>query len=678
MPESTQHRRRDPVPRRLWVLLGLCVVLSAIGFVQYRWIDEVAGAQRERAVAALNASVSRFRSDFDAEIARIHFTFQVPVPGQSSDIAAAMQYRLRKWRELAPYPRLIAEVQVVESERTHPEFVIRGIGPSPAVGTAFQTTDGVVFQAPSGVTPVESGPGRPEFIFRGPRPATTGGVMAEESGRVGPKYVLGAGGTPVSGGMALHTRNAVGTGVFPGLAIEFGDAPGAGAPHNLAMVMPLMPRIGLRMGGPGRPGIVTVPVPSSSARISFDLSYIQREFIPDLIIRAFPEQHSEVQILITSSTRPDQIVWKSEPGGHIAQAAPDLAAPFFALRPECLVNGMSGESFSPASPDQMQDALLRQVLGQRTAACDQLPPDRLAGSWKIFVRYRAGSVDAVISRFRYRSLGLSLGVLLVLFLAAAMLVVSTERARRLAETQMEFAAGVSHELRTPLSVIRVAADNLSQGMVENETQARRYGNMIGAQVQHLSALVAEVLLFSSSEASLEIPGMEAVSVDTIVSDALAHCAADLGPAGFEVRRDLQSPLPEVLASRHLATQCLVNIMQNAIKYARAGRFIGIEAAACDHNALPGVRIDIVDRGPGIPPDELSHVFEPFYRGREARSSQTSGLGLGLSIVRRIVTGHGGHITVRSRPSVHTCFSIWLPAGASGSGRALLEAGAVRR
>src|SRR5262249_7040259 len=155
-------------------------------------------------------------------------------------------------------------------------------------------------------------------------------------------------------------------------------------------------------------------------------------------------------------------------------------------------------TFGPGDPVQMQENLLRQILVQRTAACDQQPLGQPGGNWKISVRYRAGSVDAVISRFRYRSLGASLGVLMILFLAAVMLVVSTERARSLAKVQREFAAGVSHDLRTPLSVIRVAADNLSQGMVENETQARRYGSMIAAQVQHLSALVSDVLFFSRS------------------------------------------------------------------------------------------------------------------------------------------------------------------------------------
>jgi len=258
-------------------------------------------------------------------------------------------------------------------------------------------------------------------------------------------------------------------------------------------------------------------------------------------------------------------------------------------------------------------------------------------------------------------MGLSLGVLLILFLAGLMLVLSTERARSLGRLQMEFATTVSHELRTPLSAIRIAADNLSQGMVENRAQAQRYGSLIAAQVQHLTSLVSDVLLFSHSEKSHEIPGVEAVSVEAAIENALSSCAADFKTADFRVERQLHTPLPDILANHHLIAQCLINIFQNAIKYARSGKFLGIEVSACNSGSVPGVQIDIIDHGPGIPRDELSHVFKPFYRGREARSSRTPGLGLGLSIVKRIVDGHRGQIDMRSGPNSHTRFRIWIPA-----------------
>jgi len=636
MEEQTQRSWRDPVPHRLWALLGLCAVLSAIGYVQFRWIDEVARAQREHAIAALHASLARFTSEFDTEVARIHFAFQVPMPGRSADMAAVVQYRLRRWRELAPYPRLISDVKVTESDG-------RIDGPIFQAAAAPLPND-MAFQTGGRVGVVRSGSGQP-YVVRTEGP--------QHPGRMD--------------GVAFSTMGGVGVSVGP--AIELQQGPDGGTQRDLAMVMPLMPGIGLVTRQAGRSATMPMPMPMflGSARVIFDLRYVQSEFIPKLVARAFAEQKSEVQILIVNNTNAHQVVWKSEPDGYAAHEAADLTAPFFALRPGCLVSAMSsGGVVDPGDPAQMPELLLRQILGQRAAVCEQEPLDKVGGSWKISVRYRAGSVDAVIRQFRYRSLGLSAGVLLVLFVAAVMLVVSTERARSLAKTQMEFAAGVSHELRTPLSVIRVAADNLSEGMVTNEAQARRYGSMIAAQVQRLATLVADVLLFSRSEASLEIPGIEAVSVEGILDDALANCAAELEMAGFEVKRDLRAPLPDVLANRHLAAQCLINIVQNALKYARGGKYLAFEAVIGEADGVAGVQIDIVDHGRGIPQEELAHVFEPFYRGREARLSQTSGLGVGLSIVKRIVVGHHGQIRVVSKPNAETRFSIWLPAAGTGT------------
>jgi signal transduction histidine kinase len=578
MAEPVRRSWRNAIRRWIWILLVLWAVLSAIGFVQIRWIEEVAGAQRQHAVAALQASVIRFASDFDTEITRVHVAFETPSPG--SDATAAWRYRFTMWRESAPYPKLVSEVNLMEAERA-------------AARLHFNR-----------------GPGLP--------------------GQPGPQAGL-----------------------------DLVDMPDG---RNVALMVPLIPG----------DGTMPVPGPPRTARIVLNMNYIQRQFIPELVDRAFAELRADLQILIASNADPDRVIWRSEPDGNAAGRSADLSAPFFTLRPGCFmdVTGARTPGINAGHPgtNQTTNSILRQMIGRRTPACDQQPPGpRPVGNWRIYARYRAGSVDAVTTRFRAWSIGLSLGVLLILFLAGLMLVLSTERARSLAKLQMEFAATVSHELRTPLSAIRIAADNLSQGMVENRAQAQRYGSLIAAQVQHLTSLVSDVLMFSHSEASPGIPGIGPVGVEAVVEDALSNCAADLHAAGFHVERDLRTPLPDILASRHLITQCLINIIQNAIKYARSGKFISVHAAARNFGSLSGVQIDIVDHGPGIPREELSKVFEPFYRGREARSSQISGLGLGLSIVKRIVDGHRGHIDVRSGPNSHTRFTIWIAAAGSENG-----------
>ncbi|HYZ82771.1 MAG TPA: HAMP domain-containing sensor histidine kinase, partial [Bryobacteraceae bacterium] len=572
-----------------------------IGFVQLRWIEQVAKAQRDSALGAIQAGVSRAASTFDHEITRIHIAFETPNP--SSDAAAVLRDRFAMWRAVAPYPGLVSEVKLVETARGHGRFPFGGMPGLPG----------------------QPGPA-PGFVL-GPRP-------------------------------------------------DLVDLPGS---RNVALLVPVSAGHG-NMSAEESGGVHILPASSAAhgAQVVLDMNYIEREFIPDVINRAFAERKADLQILIVSNADPNRVIWRSEPNGEAARRSADVSATFFTHRPECFMAAMrtgppgtarpDGIPAGEAGPHQSMEASLRLIIGGRTPRCEQPPSGgHPEGNWRIYVRYAAGSVDAVVTRFRSWSIGLSLAVLLILFLAGLTLVLSTERARSLAKVQMEFAAAVSHELRTPLSAIRIAADNLSQGMVENRAQAERYGSLIGAQVQHLTSLVSDVLLFSQSEASPEIPGLEAVGVECVIEDALSKCAADFETAGFRVERRLHTPLPDIVANHHLITQCLINIFQNAIKYARGGKFLGVEASTCHSGSVAGVQIEIVDHGPGIPHDELSRIFEPFYRGREARLSQTPGLGLGLSIVKRIVDGHRGRIDVRTGPNSQTRFRIWIPAADSENG-----------
>src|SRR5213079_3215449 len=121
------------------------------------------------------------------------------------------------------------------------------------------------------------------------------------------------------------------------------------------------------------------------------------------------------------------------------------------------------------------------------------------GSWKLLVKHHAGSLAAAVSTFKFRTMAISFGVLLVLALGITMLTLSTERARVLAKLQMEFAMGVSHELRTPLTVIRVAADNLSNGMMQNTQHAQKYGRLIGDEARRLTDMVEQILTFARTQ-----------------------------------------------------------------------------------------------------------------------------------------------------------------------------------
>jgi signal transduction histidine kinase len=106
---------------------------------------------------------------------------------------------------------------------------------------------------------------------------------------------------------------------------------------------------------------------------------------------------------------------------------------------------------------------------------------------------------------------------------------------------------------------------------------------------------------------------------------------------------------------------LQNLISNAMKYGGADGWIGVEASHIHDEGAHELQISVRDRGPGIEPTDLPHIFEPFYRGQAARAAQTPGSGLGLSLVRHAVAGHGGWVGVSSHPDNGTCITIRLPA-----------------
>jgi two-component system sensor histidine kinase BaeS len=146
---------------------------------------------------------------------------------------------------------------------------------------------------------------------------------------------------------------------------------------------------------------------------------------------------------------------------------------------------------------------------------------------------------------------------------------------------------------------------------------------------------------------------------------LAESSESVEPAarerGVDVDLRVEAPLPLVRAERSALRRAVVNLLQNAILHGSDGGFVGLRAEAIGAGRAAKVRVTIEDRGRGIPPLEVPHLFEPFFRGEEAVSSQTRGSGLGLSLVKRIVVAHGGAVEVKTAPGRGSAFAIVLPA-----------------
>ena len=226
--------------------------------------------------------------------------------------------------------------------------------------------------------------------------------------------------------------------------------------------------------------------------------------------------------------------------------------------------------------------------------------------------------------------------------------IETEALRRSDEVKTALLRAVSHDLRSPLTAIIAAGEALTSPGIEPNDR-RVLAKAVIDEATRLSGLVDKLLDLSRLEAGQSHPRLDWCSIEEVVSAAVE----DLGERGELVRVSLDGELPFIRADAAQLERALVNLLENAI------RFSGGEQSLVRARALGDrVVIRVVDRGPGIPPGDLDHVFEPFYQRPDDRPHE--GSGLGLAIVRGLVEVNGGRVWAESVPAQGTTFVIELP------------------
>ena len=282
------------------------------------------------------------------------------------------------------------------------------------------------------------------------------------------------------------------------------------------------------------------------------------------------------------------------------------------------------------------------------------------GRWQLFLRHRSGSLDAAVERVRWRNLAVSFGVLGLLAVSVGLIVVSSRRNVELGNRKMEFVAGVSHELRTPLAVIRSAAQNLADGSVSRPDQVKRYGSLVEAESRRLESLVEEVLELAGIQSQTRRFRQVRVDLRGVVERALAECSVLSEEKGVELVSSLPDGELFVLGDPDALRRAVSNLVANAVKHGDGANRVDVAVERRGHE----LAVVVTDRGPGIEPSDLPHLFEAFYRGRRARDRQVPGSGLGLSLVERIARGHGGRVEAASELGKGSRFTLLLPAEAT--------------
>ena len=246
---------------------------------------------------------------------------------------------------------------------------------------------------------------------------------------------------------------------------------------------------------------------------------------------------------------------------------------------------------------------------------------------------------------------------LALFALAAGLVASSllllRREAELARTRANFVSGVSHELRTPLAQIRMFAEMLLLGRVRSEADRRRSLEIIDTEARRLSQLVDNVLQVARSENGHVHVNPTNMPLAPIVRECVESFSVLAQARGMDFRMELQEELVAPVDSAALR-QIVLNLLDNAAKYGPDGQRVVVGVALVDDSA----RLWIDDEGPGIPPRERERVFDAFYRSREQQN--TTGSGIGLSVVRELVVLHGGTAWIEAAPEAGTRVVVQLP------------------
>jgi signal transduction histidine kinase len=272
------------------------------------------------------------------------------------------------------------------------------------------------------------------------------------------------------------------------------------------------------------------------------------------------------------------------------------------------------------------------------------------------IKYHGTTVADISSRFlRYNYIVLA--ALSLLMIGGIWLTYrNVSREMTLARLKSDFVANVSHELRTPLALIRLYAETLELGRLTAQEKYKEYFRIIREESERLTALINNILDFSRIEAGRKEYEFKETNLAELVRTTLESYRFQIEQNGFAFEENISGDIPPVNVDREAIARSLLNLVNNALKYSKDQKYIGVSL----YRSNGSVKLVVQDRGIGIAAAEQDKIFEKFYRCGDPLVHNTKGSGLGLSLVRHIAQAHGGNVSVESVPEKGSKFTIALP------------------
>ncbi len=250
----------------------------------------------------------------------------------------------------------------------------------------------------------------------------------------------------------------------------------------------------------------------------------------------------------------------------------------------------------------------------------------------------------------------SSGVLLLILVLFGASLYYFYRQKFLNETQKDLIQNFTHEFKTPVAVISLAADVLSNpGIAEKPGKLSTYAGIVKYQSNYLQSQIEKLLKFAHTDSHHLHLEKDLVSVNVLIEQAISNISPLVAERKAQIKLQLDAGNPQIMADKDYMIIVLTNLIDNAIKYAKDPSII---ISTLQRNNV--ISITVQDNGIGIDKKLLKKIFYKFFRVRSGETYAAKGFGLGLSFVKKIVTAHGGKISVLSDPGKGSRFSIELP------------------
>jgi signal transduction histidine kinase len=627
----------------IYSFLGIMIIaLIALAVLQYHWLGSVSDAEKKRLEENLEASTENFVSDLNKDFSALNQAFKIQVTNTDldSDIDAMIGSSYLNWVSSTNYPQLIDSVYFVKNVHTEVPSI-----------KLFKTD-------PVSLTEI-----------------------------------------PNSGKVKKWLSKKTNSDKHRSSSFNLLSTPDFGDPTFIMVPLQLLDLVTLENESLGRNLKVNLNIDQTDDIILLQLddSIIKNKVIPDIARTYFSDSFSDqYHISIIKEVNEDSSkVYFSTTGNESVKEADfkkdlrsidfssvfviqsqtnldadkrlfkDLDSLSSKIESVNINNGTNRKAFKMTTESsQMRfNTTIRDsafTIQSDTTINTSFEADFSTAGWQFWLSFKEGSLDTFVNKTKNRNLAVSFGILLILGFCVGMIFMFSKRSQDLAQKQMLFVAGVSHELRTPLTVIRSAAENLNEGIVQNEERKKEYARLMLKEGRRLSDMVDQIMEFSGIQSGKKVYQFSDFEIKKFVEVINAECRTLLEEQEMTLEYSIHTSVDTIFADRDALLLAVGNLIQNAVKFSKGSKLISLKIDELEYQSENAVRFQVIDHGVGIPEEEQKKIFEPFFRGTQSVEDQVKGNGIGLSLVQKVALAHKGEVTLRSKPGKGSVFSLIIP------------------